>query len=496
MGVGDFFDALVESNPLTSAAKAGVMWGAEKFSEKSQASMDQSRRDSRVGNVGVAANPIVQQATNIANNPAGAPYRAVGEYVETQGQNKIEAAQFYGKLGKTLVTDPGKVWEGGKQFAGAVKENPSILGHIAVEAGISTALDPTTYLGGGAAVGAGVMERFAARGGRRAVAEVAEEAPSIVAHTADELAEAGVKRGAKETAEAAAREAAPSTAEAARAVGRQTTRSGRMLNRVDQLPANLREAMDLPAMGRIAQKRFDIGERLMPGAQSSPAGALVKDALQKSPTMPTEGALLGVRQAKWRTQQVGRRAMLPAKLNRARQIEKVGVWGNRFLNDPQAALASPEVHGLIDKGINWAVTEHPEAVAAVGGAAAGIQAYGAYKGLKSLLGGGGEEGAAEEARPATGPPLPEATAQVGLMQFRADQTHATRTSRRRAGAPTQLGTVTRDSTMPSAIGPSNWYGPQGGYDAGRGFQQRPTTPSGALPPLEQPTTRPRETAGI
>jgi hypothetical protein len=31
--------------------------------------------------------------------------------------------------------------------------------------------------------------------------------------------------------------------------------------------------------------------------------------------------------------------------------------------------------------------------------------------------------------------------------------------------------ITTDSTMPTQVGPSDWYGPQGGYSAGRGFTQ-------------------------
>ena len=75
-----------------------------------------------------------------------------------------------------------------------------------------------------------------------------------------------------------------------------------------------------------------------------------------------------------------------------------------------------------------------------------------------------------------------ATPVPGLMDFRLDGTRSTRTSKRRAGGPTRLGTVTKESTMPSQVGPSNWYGPQHGYQSGRGFAAK----TSALPPLAQP----------
>ena len=71
--------------------------------------------------------------------------------------------------------------------------------------------------------------------------------------------------------------------------------------------------------------------------------------------------------------------------------------------------------------------------------------------------------------------------QIKLMEFRLDGTRNTRTSRRQPGAVTALGTTTTNTTMPSHVGPSDWYGPQGGYSAGRGFKQQQ-----ALPPLTQP----------
>lgn len=112
--------------------------------------------------------------------------------------------------------------------------------------------------------------------------------------------------------------------------------------------------------------------------------------------------------------------------------------------------------------------------------------------VKKAFGGGDEEPQEQKTTPAPTTYEPSTEQAIGLQQFRLDNTRSTRTSRRQAGGPTQLGIVTKDSTMPSAVGPSNWYGPQGGYDAGRGFQQRTTTPGGALPPLEQP----REVVGI
>jgi hypothetical protein len=218
---------------------------------------------------------------------------------------------------------------------------------------------------------------------------------------------------------------------------------------------------------------------------------LAKDIIQANPTMPTAGAALPYRQSVFRATQIGRRLAAPSKLHTAEQV-------GRFLYDPKRALTGQQGQDWLRQGAEWAITEHPEAVAAVGGVVAATQAMGAYntiRGIQSMVGGGGggEEEAAEPQRPAFEQPAPTQAQGIGLMQFRADQTHATRTSRRRPGG-TQLGVV-KSSTMPTQIGPSNWYGPQGGYDAGRGFQQRPVTPSGPLAPLEQPTAQ-REVVGI
>jgi hypothetical protein len=88
---------------------------------------------------------------------------------------------------------------------------------------------------------------------------------------------------------------------------------------------------------------------------------------------------------------------------------------------------------------------------------------------------------AEPEKPFEAPAMPDTTQATGLMQYRFDRSHATRTTRRQPGEMGQVGTVTTNTQMPTQIGPSDWYGPQSGYNAGRGFQQ----PS-ALPGLEQP----------
>jgi hypothetical protein len=115
-------------------------------------------------------------------------------------------------------------------------------------------------------------------------------------------------------------------------------------------------------------------------------------------------------------------------------------------------------------------------------------------GLISKAFGGGDDEKPE--KPDTYQPYQQAdttTQQTGLMQFRLDAAPRTRASRRQPGHAAALGTVD-NSTMPSSIGPTNWYGPQGGYDAGRGFQQRSGASWGALPALEQP--RPYDVLGV
>jgi hypothetical protein len=198
---------------------------------------------------------------------------------------------------------------------------------------------------------------------------------------------------------------------------------------------------------------------------------MVKDALQNSPTMPTEGGALAFRQAKWRAGQIGRATGVPTTLHRLGIAEDVG----RAIHDPNRALHDPRVQGMAERGLDWAVREHPEAVAAVGGIVAANAAVGAYGTYKALTGddNGGEEGApAEEKKQgpynvAASPHL-DSIQEIGLTQFHADRSQAV--NGRRPAAARRLGTVQR-STMPRKVGPSNWYGPQGGYNAGRGFQQ-------------------------
>jgi hypothetical protein len=306
-----------------------------------------------------------------------------------------------------------------------------------------------------------------------------------VARSADEIAESTVAAGARVAAREA-REAAPEGLEEAMRVtasgGRQATRSGRFLEALDTAPANLRESITGKPVGRVGQARINMGERLMPGAQTSIPKALAKDVLQGSPTMPTQGAGLGFRQARWRAGQVGRRLSAPGKV---RTAERVGL----ILNDPMRALSDPTVQDWAVRGAQWAVQEHPEAVAAVGGVAAASTALSAITTLRGLQGafegGDGEEATAAETEPEerkarpTPPESPTLEQSIGLQQFRLDRTHATRTSRRRPNQMAALGTVTRDTTMPTQIGPKEWYG-KNGYDSGRGFQPR------SLPPLEQP----------
>lgn len=485
MGLSDFLGAVVNATPIGREVASGVNWAAHKFVDQSQANMDQSRRNPRMGNVGAAANPVLHQVTVAANNPAGAPYRALGEQAEQYGQNKIEAAQGYYKLGKFVFThNPRETMHRAGQIASTVKEHPEILGHAVVEAGVATALDPMTYVGGGLTGGAAITEGLAARAGRRAVTEVGEEAAgSLITHSADELAEATGSAVAREAAKAA-REVAPAGAEdAAAAAARRASRPGRLLEALDQAPANLREAVTGNPVGRIGQARIDLGEKLLPGARGSIPGALLKDAIQSSPSLPTEGAGLLFRQAKWRAGQVGWRATMPSSVRTATRVGQI-------INDPMKALTSPAGQDLAIRGANWAIKEHPEAVAAVAGVAALSQAGGLYSTVKGVMGGfedkGDDAGAAKKDEPYT--PYQQtdnSVRSIGLQQFHLSNTRSTRVSRRQPGGTPQLGTVQSD-TMPKQIGPSNWYGPQGGYDAGRGFQQRSVTPSGPLAPLEQP----------
>jgi hypothetical protein len=506
--IGDIAVTAATQNPVSQAAIQGANYLGEKFIE------DQSETARRAPGL---PQPEAGHGQMMPGQP-GRNIRLTGENAmadvgEKYGENiqhKAEAIEGYANAAKFVLThDPRTTASKIKTVGQTMWDNPDLVWEGvkqgAIEGGVAAAMDPTTYLGGGIALGAATGERVLARTAERTAARGVEEAAArTVTHTADELAGRTVARSADDVVAQMAKDAAAKAPagldEALTATARRglatSSRLGRGIESIDTSDVNLRETLTGNPQGRLGRARTAYVESKMPGPQSSFPKQLLKDKLAGSPTMPTEGPGLAARQSVFRATQIGRRLAAPSKIRTAEQV-------GRFLYDPKAALTE---HGgdWARSAANWAIEEHPEAVAAVGGAYAASQAMGAYNTFKTVksalgIGGGGEEqqeGASEEAKPSTGPPLPEATAQVGLMQFRADQTHATRTSRRQPGRRTQLGTVTRDSTMPSAIGPSNWYGPQGGYDAGRGFQQRPTTPSGALPPLEQPTTRPRETAGI
>jgi hypothetical protein len=243
------------------------------------------------------------------------------------------------------------------------------------------------------------------------------------------------------------------------------------LNALDQAPVNMRERLTGNPTGKIGQARINFGERLFP-AEATETGpwripkTLAKDVIQNSPTMPERGSLLPYRQAKWRAQRVGSALSFPGQY---RTTMRVG----QILNDPKRALTDPSVQGYGMQAANWAIREHPEAAAAVGAAVAGsqiYQGYQAYKKIKGLLGGNDDATAEPEKdkQQSEGQPVesfaPEPTPQVNPSQF--DSGTMATTARRPARAR-RLGTV--DTTMPTHIGPSNWYGPQAGYDSGRGF---------------------------
>jgi hypothetical protein len=409
------------------------------------------------------------QFTNITTNS----FLDVGEEYEKNLQSKVDAAHGFYRLGHTLATNPTEIWRGGKAAVNAVRENPGLLVDTAktvgTEMAISTMMDPTTYMGGGLAIGAAAAERTAARTAARAAEGVAEETAARVAvASADDLAGATVRAGLEAAPEGLDDALRATVGNPARAA----TRSGQFTQAVDEAPVNLRERVTGNPQGRLGQARFDLGERAMPGPQPNIARSLIKDTLQGSPTVPTEGAGLGFRQAKWRATRVGSMLAAPAQ---ARTIEHVGL----ALNDPVKALTSPEAMSYAQRGAEWAIREHPEAAAAVGGiiaANAGLGAYGTIKGITGALEGDGEASgseATEQAKQAVVPPPSphlDSIQDIGLSQFHADQGHA-QAVRRPGQRSKRLGTVQRN-TMPNRIGPSNWYGPQGGYQAGRGFRQR------------------------
>src|SRR6185295_18187990 len=183
-----------------------------------------------------------------------------------------------------------------------------------------------------------------------------------------------------------------------------STALGRGIESIDTSSVNLRESLTGNPTGRLGQARIDLGEKIFPGAQTSVPKTLAKDIIQANPTMPTAGAALPYRQSVFRATQIGRRLAAPSKLHTAEQV-------GRFLYDPKRALTGQQGQDWLRQGAEWAITEHPEAVAAVGGVVAATQAMGAYntiRGIQSMVGGGGggEEEAAEPQRPAFEQPAP------------------------------------------------------------------------------------------
>jgi len=517
MGFGDFLKGVgsgivdvavtaATQNPISQAGIQAAEWGGEKYLGWAQTGGGGGPRDAR-GNAQVnPANPA-SRITAPVHNAEMEVGRQYGENI----QHKAEAIEGYANAAKYVVThDPRETASKIKTVGQTMWDNPDLVWagvkEGAIQGGIAAAMDPTTYLGGGIALGAATGERVLARTAERTAARTIEGAAGrTIAHTADELAGRTAARTAEDVAgqiaESAAAKAPAGLEDALTATARRglasSTRTGRAIEAIDTGDVNLRETLTGNPQGRLGRARTAYVESKMPGGQSSFGKQLLKDKLAGSPTMPTEGAGLAARQSVFRATQIGRRLAAPSKIRTAEQV-------GRFLYDPKGTLTGQQGQDWARSAAEWAITEHPEAVAAVGGAIAVSKAAGLANTIKSVRSafGGGEEAAAEAVpktkpepqQPAFEQPTSTTAQGIGLMQFRADQTHATRTSRR--GRTPQLGTVVKDSTMPSAIGPSNWYGPQGGYDAGRGFQQRTGASTGALPPLEQPTVKPREMVGI
>lgn len=234
------------------------------------------------------------------------------------------------------------------------------------------------------------------------------------------------------------------------------------------IKGDIRQGLGMPRQGVLAQQRqrlaAKVGERI--GTEGF-APELIGRSIAGVPGAPTTGGFAA------------------ESLNRGRS-------GLAAYKDVQKAQTyTPLMHAISDPGA--AATEF------------GLRQVKAHKGEiakfaashaddiakigKKVFGGGEEKG--EEKQPHK--PYQQAAPEEipGLQSFQLDNTHATRTSKRQPNQQAALGTVTSDATMPSQIGPSDWYGPQSGYQAGRGYSR-----SGPLPSLEQPG-RPRdEMAGI
>jgi hypothetical protein len=228
-----------------------------------------------------------------------------------------------------------------------------------------------------------------------------------------------------------------------------------------------REAIGMNPASYVQRGRTALAERMLPGVEEGTAGGFQKSIfrhIEGGPGLARESAQTAWSNASTRI--AGVQGGTLGRINQARQFSA----NVKAVGDVTQALAHPEDAAL---HLGTAAFEHykPQLENAA------IK-YGGKALLHSVMGGGDkEEGPAQPYSPYTqAAPLE----QPKLTDFRLGGTRSTMASRRRPGQQAALGTVTKDDTMPTQIGPNDWYGPQQGYSAGRGFQ------ANALPSLEQP----------
>lgn len=250
----------------------------------------------------------------------------------------------------------------------------------------------------------------------------------------------------------------------------------------------------------IQRGRTLMAEKMLPGVMERGAAAGAGEVAEKS---LLQTGREGVEKSLFRKIEGGPGLARPeAQSTWSNAQTRLGSIQNQTLgrvNQARGVYANVQAAGEVTK----AIANPEEAVQHLGKAAfehykpqiENIALKHGAKAIKNKLFGGGEDGKEKAAQPYQPYQQAAPAEQPALMDFRLDGTRSTRTSKRIAGQPAALGTVTKNSTMPSQVGPSNWYGPQQGYAPGRGFvKSQPAT--GALPPLEQPQQRQSDMLGV
>lgn len=265
--------------------------------------------------------------------------------------------------------------------------------------------------------------------------------------------------------------------------------------------AALKESVGLNPVSLTQRVRSGLAEAALPGVTDRFAAQAAGEAVTEGGVKGMmQGARQGLEKAAFRKIEGGygqAREAAATPWNKAQG--RIG-WAMNLKDEPAAAINKPsQFAAKVQKAgnITEAIANPEDAAAHLGEKAlerykpkledVALKHGGAIK--DKIFGKGGD--AETAARPYSPYQQPVAEPLPGMQDFRLNNTRSTRTSQRIPNQAAALGTVTKESTMPTAIGPSDWYGPQQGYKTGRGFKS-----TSGLPSLEQPRLGQRDMVGI